>query len=396
MPPQSQEVVMKRVPLACLVVVAVLAFASVAVTEAQIPRPLPHKATITPEKTQLLPGEEIDIVVTDFLTHGDYQAHGDTKIGIWVDGGSVWNGDSWVPDSGAIFKIGSGRVLIKYKAPLQLDDKIRVYVVVERMYQVYDAEEAPLVGWEGAVVGDMLTIGEQEIEVIAYDYAKMTYSTYYRNEQSGSVSEQQIEVTVGLRFEMLMPDQPSGTAVLGTFGGGVPYRVTSATVLDFSGSIRGKYCNYRLVSAKPAHHDTALMIYSDQKTGGIESVKLPLISAMLGWGGPGGCVPPDEVSIGPVTEWDDESGQKEIEDLADEIEIDLQVDDGFPDLSKMMQLQQAIKKAVVHPDYVASTQNSIDHASNTANFTDSGEGWLLRKKFSWEVERDMSTVPLTK
>ena len=377
---------MKRVLLACLVVVAMFAFTSIAVTEAQL---LPHKVTITPEKTELLPGEEIDIVVTDFINPWDYQASGDTKIGIWVDRGSVWNGHSWVPDSEAIFQIGTGRVLVKYKAPPNGFDKIQVYVVVENPDQVPD-------NWN-VEIGEVFPIGEQEFEVISYDNAKMTYYEYYRTEQSGSVSELSIEVTVGLHFEMLMSDLPSsGTARPGGFGAGVPYRVTSATVLDFSGSLRAEDCSYQLVSARPANFNTALTIYSDQNTGGIESVKLPLIRAMLSWEGKKGCVPPEEVSIGPVTEWDDDSGRKEMKQLAKEIKIDMQTGDGAPDFSKIMKMQQAIKGAVVHPDYVASTQNGIDHASNKADFSASGEGWSQRKRFSWEVEREVSPVSLTK
>lgn len=378
---------MKNVASAGLLIGLLLASSGVGAAEEEVWDILPNKVTITPEKTKLMPGEEIDVTLTGFMNPYGVPAVGNPEVGVWVDNGAVWNGHSWVDDSDPIFPIGAGKVLFKYRAPInEATDTIRIYVVVKNVEQV--PEE-----WE-VEVGEVIPIGEQSVEITYVDNAKMKYHEYYRNEQGEVPSVTDITVIVGLHFEVLKPDHPSATARLGGFGVGIPYRVTSATVHSATGSYTGKDCNFRLVSATPAHWNTAIMVYNNQ-SGAIESVKLPLIAAMLNWAGDGDCVPPEQVTVGPVTEWDEDADKKKFDQLADEIEVDMQTQ-GYPDFADIMKMQQAIKKVVVHPDYMAKIQISQDHAGNDARFEDSGDGWRLQKEFSWEIERDVSPVPLTK
>lgn len=376
---------MKRV----LLTFSMVLFASaVANAQSGSPHYTPSKVTIKPEKTELMPGEEIDLVLTDFVDYGGSFVGEARMVRVRAEKGSIWNLHTWVRDSGYMFQIGSGEIVVKYRAPVgEGKDVLRVDVIVTNVHHLRDPTSAE--------EGDALTIGEQELEVITVDNGKMKYHEYYRNEQGKVPSVTDITVIVGLHFEILKPDHPSATVPLGGFGVGVPYRVTSATVYSASGSYTGEKCSYRLESATPANWNTAIMVYNDQN-GAIESVKLPLIAAMLNWVGDGECVPPEEVTIGPVTEWDDESGHKELETLADEMEVDMQTDNRGINIAQIMQMQQAIKQVVVHPDYMAKIQISRDHAGNEARFEDSGDGWQLKKELSWEIEREISPVPLVK
>jgi hypothetical protein len=384
--PQRQEVVVKKVALTFLIVLVVHAVANAQSSE---PHYTPSTVTIKPEKTELMPGEEIDLVLTDFADYAGSFVGEARMVRVRAEQGSIWNLHTWVRNSGYIFQIGSGKIVVKYRAPIIEGgtDVVRVDVIVTNIHHI----EEPA----GIEEGDSMTIGEQELKIVTVDNVEMKYHVYYRNDQGEVPSIKDITVIVGLHLEMLKPDHPSSTVPLRGFGAGDPYRVTSATVYSASGTFSGKDCSYRVVSASPAHWNTALMVYNDQKTGAIESVKLPLISAILSWTGDGGCVPPESVEIGPVTEWDAEADQKKFERLADEIEVDMEVK-GYPDMADIMKMQQAIKKVVVHPDYMAKIQISQDHAGNEARFLDSGDGWRLEKEFSWEIERDLSGVPLVK
>ena len=336
-----------------------------------------NSATITPAKKEVLAGEQIEVIVHRLIDKEGSLAGGEYFILVKPDHGRILNGEDSEALSGARrFRIGEGILKIQYSAPVSAEtDTIRVFNAWKNWM---DGDSGRYFEW---VVDE---IGQEKISVIIHNIAQLGYYHHYHSEQDEPFTLE-MDVNVAIHFEPIKVEVP-GKRVSG-FGSGIPYRVKSAAVISFSGTAQGKDCDYQLVSATPINYQSTVTFYMNPSTGAIESVLLPRFSATLAWEGEEGYVPPEQITFEPVNEWDNEEAADDLEKKANKLEAQMEAKNGVPDLNMIMEIQKSIQGTVVHPEYQVQAQFERNYVSGGGEFSDSGEGWTLKKRFKWDAQR---------
>ena len=302
----------------------VLVASAVANAQSGSPHYTPSKVTIKPEKTELMPGEEIDLVLTDFVDYGGSFVGEARMVRVRAEKGSIWNLHTWVRNSGYMFQIGSGEDRRQVPStgrrgegraagrrdrhkcpPLRRTDK-------RRGRRRTDDRRA------GAQDRHCRQREDEVPRVLQERPGEGAFDNGHHRHRRTPPRNAQARPSVEPRFHSVDSASaiPTGS------------RRPPSTVPPAPSAARTA-----ATASYPPHRRTGTprSWSTTTRNGAIESVKLPLISAILNWVGDGECVPPESVEIGPVTEWDDESDQKKLERLADEIEVDMEtVNRGIP------------------------------------------------------------------
>jgi hypothetical protein len=338
----------------------------------------PVTATIEPDKTEVLAGEQIGLTIHNLVDDVGAPADDERYIAVRADHGRIMNGEQHLGTGWRLFLIGSGRVRVQYAAPASSEkDTIRVnYTLMAKKIRPEDPDEL--------IPRD--EIGNATIDVITHDIAQLGYYKYYHNEQDpDDPFTLEYDVNIAIHFEMIEVEV-DGQKV-GGFGTGIPYTVKSAAVMGFSGSAKSNDADYKLVSVTPVDYKSAVTFYADMSTGEIEAVHLPRISATLGWEGESGYVPPDRITLEPVNEWDNEEAEEDLEEQAEKLEAQMKGNKDGNFFETLMDVQKSIQDVVVHPEYRVTATFDKNYVSGGGEFSDSGDGWNLIERFKWDAQR---------
>lgn len=337
----------------------------------------PITATITPDKKEVLAGEQIGLTIHTLIDEVGDLAGGGYSIAVRADHGRILNGEQLLGSHWRLFEIGDGIVRAQYAAPASSEnDTIRVAYTL--IYRGMTPEPEDLLPRD--------EIGSETITVITHNIAQMGYYEYYHSEQDpDNPFTLEFDVNIAIHFEMI--EVEVGGQKIGGFGTGIPYTVKSAAVMSFSGFAKSKDADYRLVSVTPANFKSTVTFYADMSTGAIEAVHLPRIAAKLSWEGESGYVPPDQITLEPVNEWDNEQAEEELEDKAEELEAQMEGKKDGNFFETLMEVQKSIQDVVVHPEYRVQATFDKNYVSGGGEFRDSGEDWELIKRFKWDAQR---------
>jgi hypothetical protein len=327
----------------------------------------PAHVAFSPEKKEVMPGEVIEIILHGFFDVEGSVAGGEYFICVEASHGKILNGEP--SGTGSLiaksFRVGEGLIRVKYMAPTK--SSVKQDTIIVKYEPTEDMEEST----------HPLKIGETKLTIIQHNIAKLRYSHYYHNTQGEAPFTLNIMVEVSLHFE-----------ALGGAGLGIPYIIKSAAVTNFSGSAKGKDVDYSLVSAKPVNYKSTLTVYLDQISGSINAVVFPRLSAMLSWEGSEGYVPPRDICLEPVTKWDKEKAEEELGKEADKLEKEMESGKAWKNMNRIMEIQKELSGVLVHPDYRVKNRWERNWVSGEANSEDSGDGWVLKKSFIWDLQKE--------
>jgi hypothetical protein len=328
------------------------------------------KVIILPEQDEVFPGEVIDVTLSGFLDEeGNVPAPG-YRIVVGAVHGEVLNGESGPVAGGKSFPV-SETVLVKYQAPLSGEADSDT-LLVHSDHTLPEAVAQP--PENGAEFPVLEKIGQCALALIRGNVARLTIYDFMHTQSQSSSSTQEIEITLGLRFQSL-----GGAGVL------IPHEVNTVRVLDCSGTFESSDGErHELASAVPHTPEGAMMLYKNPASGDIDAVVFPQYGLKLTWTGAGDYTPPPHIEAGPVTEWDDKLNREQLESMAKDLQSSMR--DGRVDAGKLMQMQSGIKQAITHPDYQVKTQFSKNYVAGEGKREQSGEDWRSIKRFTWEIQ----------
>jgi len=219
-------------------------------------------------------------------------------------------------------------------------------------------------------------IGSEKIKIINANFLRVTQSIYDHHQSSSgkSWSTENIEVTMVLRFKPM-----------GGMGFGVPYNITGADVVTFSGSIeRSDGEHAELTNATVGIGPTAMNMHVSPDTGEVNAVVPTAFSAKLEWTSTEKLSPPRDLDFGPVTDDDNRAQQKALR--AERKEIKQQIRKGEPgSLERLFSLQQKIAAATVHHDQKVTFRNSDKHFGGKAELKKKSSSHTKIETYSWEL-----------
>ncbi|MCH7225389.1 hypothetical protein [Haloferula sp. A504] len=338
----------------------------------------PTTVTISPAKRELLPGETMEIILSGMLDPLGKHADPDYKV-IVTAMGMIANGEPCLVPHGKKFVIGEDYIIrLHYVAPSVPAANIDTI----RVYRSHDIPEA-LTGKKPDEMHDLeippQLLGSKKIKIINANFMRVTQSIHDHHQSSSgkSWSKEDIEVTMVLRFKPM-----------GGMGFSIPYNITSAEVVSFSGSIeRSDGEHAKLTDATVGTSPTAMNLHLSPETGEVDAVVPTAFSAKLEWTSTEDLSPPRDLDFGPVTDYDNREQEKALR--AERKEIKQQIRDGEPgSLERLFSLQQKIAAASTHRDQKVTFRNSDKNFGGKAELKKLSSSHTKIETYSWEVVMD--------
>jgi hypothetical protein len=351
------------VHILALATLFLLSVPPVCATPPETPGDLPVQLKIEPEKSPLLPGELIDVTLSEIRDYYDRPAHSAFRIVVRSGYGEILGGVSLTPPEGQsppagqdgdaqidlvpllppakVFTVGDGTLVVGYRAPLYCPTVPRDRITVENSRDLSDD-----VPFEQTSRGDV--IGETTIRLSCPDIIIADRTSYMHSADSSASSTKDIEVRVRVVLE---PGQAPNL-----------YRITSAEVLSFSGreilqdSDGTKVCT--LVRATPKILADTVQLWPDFDEESIRGITFSGIQVDLEWTGDLSMGPDDRIMVAPVTDVDqrddDDRLAQELGEMAEKMK-----GGSLEDMSDMMNLVMGnIEMLTVPKDHVVYYRDS--------------------------------------
>jgi len=317
----------------------------------------PATVKIDPVKKEILPDEEVTITLTDFRDADGKQPKPEFLIHVAPESGRITNGDSYRLMVGKVFEVGTGTVKVTYHPspdPKIEKDRIKIYSVYTTDYWDKESLDIPAEG----------KIGEVEITIRRFDYARIIYHEYSLSwDDGGSRYLSDIEVSVGVAYRPI---------------GGGRYVADLVNVLTCKGietqQVSGeKEYKSELVSAGVQSYSSLVVFHTDDK-GEVEAVTLPVVNLGLTWVGDADTS--EEIIIGPVSEYDD---QEAVDDNLDKLK-NVKPEPG----QKESAMLPIAGRLLYHPDFRVIMRGKNYYAGE-GKWQDNDEYDINKKTFTWEV-----------
>ncbi len=332
----------------------------------------PITVEISPAKKELLPGQTMEIILTSMMDLNGNHAGPGYKV-IVASMGMIVNGENSPIPHGKEFVIGEDNIIrVHYVAPslpASDTDTITVYRSPDLPEEVGTPEDDDL-----PMPSEV--IGTKKIKLVNSEFLRVTRYDYEHHESSSGKawSTREVEVTMILRFRPM-----------GGMGFSIPYDITSAEVVSFSGSIKrsdGEHAE--LTGATVGIGPRAMNMHMSGGTGDVEAVVPTAFSAKLEWASTEDLAPPRDLDFGPVTNHDGGDAQKALR--AERTEIKRQIRSGDPgSLERLFELQHKIAAATVHPDQKVTFRNSEKNFGGKAEYRKETSSHRRIARYSWEV-----------
>jgi hypothetical protein len=318
----------------------------------------PATVKIDPVKKEVFPDEEVTITLTDFRDADGSQPKPEFLIHVAPESGRIANGDGCRLLVGKVFSVGAGTVNVTYYPPSNPkieEDRINIYSLYTTDYWDKESLDIPTEG----------KIGEVEITIRRFDYARIIYHDYSLSwDDGGSKYLSDIEVSVGVGYRPI---------------GGRRYVADLVNVLTCKGTetqqVSGeKEYKSRLVSAAVQSYSSLVVFHTDDK-GEVEAVSLPVVVLGLTWAGDSDN-PPADLVIGPVSEYND---QEAVDDTLDKLKS-VKPESGQKESATL----PAAARLLYHPDFRVLMRGKNYFAGN-GKWQDSDEHDIYKKNYIWEV-----------
>ena len=255
--------------------------------------------------------------------------------------------------------MGAGTVKVTYHPspdPTIEKDRIRIYSLYTTDYWNKESldKDVPVEG----------KIGEVEITIRRFDYARIIYHEYSLSwDDGGSRYLSDIEVSVGVAYRPI---------------GGGRYVADLVNVLTCKGietqQVSGeKEYKSELVSAGVQSYSSLVVFHTDDK-GEVEAVTLPVVNLGLTWVGDADTS--EEIIIGPVSEYDD---QEAVDDNLDKLK-NVKPEPG----QKESAMLPIAGRLLYHPDFRVIMRGKNYYAGE-GKWQDNDEYDINKKTFTWEV-----------
>ncbi len=349
-----------------MLLICLLLFMSSAVLSQQNMGLAPVTVKIQLEKDEVLPGEIIHVTLSGFRdAHGE-QSFRLSRIIVTSPVGEIIGGTKALGAPGQVFFIGNGTVEFDYRAPVRCDTKNTFLSIYNSLLSV-SQERMPLEETE-----PMDQIGREELKLLCPDYALMEYTYYYHTAHGNTTTTTDINVIIRVDLEPFnSPNmlQIAGMSVLHCRG------LTNY----ISGDTRDEA---NVSSFSPGLRGSIVQIQREVTSGKIAAVNFPLIQVSLNWMGSDSIVPPEFVTVGPVTEKSDaeeEAAKKKMKAIRDR---------GVDTKESRMQKMQTffeMQGAMSHPDNRLQSGDGIGFSSGGGNVEKQITDGVLREIYKWEL-----------
>jgi hypothetical protein len=348
-------------PLVCLLLIL-----SSAVMSQQNMGLAPVTVKIQLEKDEVLPGEIVHVTLSNFKDAHGVQSYSQSRIIVTCVVGEIIGGTPSVKMPGNVFFVGNGTVEFDFRAPLHCDTK-NVFLSIFNSLIAAPAERLPLAETE-----PMDQIEKKELRLLCPDYALMEYTYYYHTAQGNTSTTTDINVIIRVDLE--------------PFNSPNMLQIKSVNVLHCRGLtnyISGDTRDEATVSSfSPGLRGSIVQIQRDVTTGKIAAVNFPLIQVSLSWMGSDSIVPPEFVTVGPVTEKSDaeeEAAKKKMKAIRDK-----GVDTKETRMQKMQTFFE-MQGAMSHPDNRLKSGDGIGFSSGGGNVEKQITDGVLREIYKWEL-----------
>ncbi len=315
----------------------------------------PASVSIRIQQKVILPGDLVEIELTNFRDVDGIKSHPEDRISLIVTPGEIVGGETVTNDMGfqeKAFVVGGGTVQAWYRAPYVCPEERRAILNVS-------SERFTALGTQGPY--NSKRIKRHVIPLACPSYALLEYKDYIYFDHAAGPETDLRDLSVVVRLALA---SHQGKNVL---------TIESVDVLSFAGRIRHQYSDnppeiQTLSSAHPSGYGTTVQLHRDAESGKITAVEYPLISVGLDWSGSGG-VPPDGVEIAPVTQ-QSESEEDRWERMADNLEkaLDAADEDNLASYGPVMRGFTTLMQARLLPDHEVQQGDGITYCAGQGNW----------------------------
>ena len=328
----------------------------------------PATVKIDPVKKEIFPGEEVTITLTAFRDADGRQPKPEFLIHVAPESGRISNGDGSRLLVGRVFPVGAGTVNVTYYPswdPKIEEDRISIYSVYTTDYWDKESLDIPAEG----------KIGEVEITIRRFDYARIIYHEYSLSwDDGGSKYLSDIEVSVGVAYRPI---------------GGRRYVADRVKVLTCKGIMSEQESGEKeykstLVSAAVQLYGGLLVFHTDDK-GEVEAVSLPMVNVGLTWVGDTNTR--DDIDIEPVSENEGENEEENEEEAVDDTLDKLKSVKPEPDQKKSAPLEpelEAVSRLFYHPDFKVLMRGKNYYAGEGKRQINE-DHFVFQATYRWEV-----------
>jgi len=325
------------------------------------------KVEIRPATDVVRSGESVEITLSNFTDSKGAKAGRMYPLVVFAQRGKLEGGMSYsgfVPVSGmqGILFFPFSNEKIQYKSPSDCEFR-------NDFISVYNTQQDDK-GHSAFMI--MNQIAREEITIICPNSAIVTYKDYYHTARWNSTTTKNIDLKLLINFEKI--------------GKQIPRHLTikSLKVIRFNGIhnyIAGETKDEnRLISVNPGTRGYALQLQLSPDNKRVIAVNFPLIEVNLKWNGTDAIVPPDQITIGPVSVKKKKKTKKK-----DTKKIKSTMSDKWTRKMEKMKALNSVFGLMSHPDFKVKGGDGVRFVQGGGEFKKKDSHWNKVKIFKWEV-----------
>ena len=327
----------------------------------------PTTAKIDPLKKKIFFSEQIDIILTDIRGPDGRLSKPEFLIHVQPKHGSISNGQYSplsISGAGKDFPVGSGTIEVHYASPSDASiekDLITISAVITSAY--WEEEDDP------SDFPTLNKIGEVEIEIIRFNYARIIYTETKNVEYPNQKESKEVQVITCVSFYPVFGQQ---------------HHIDRVRVMSWHGAHTYEG-NDRDRSATLTHAEVEepapLIVFHRDEKNEIHAITLPQLFTSLEWTPADAFKSPEKILIGPVNDYP-KSENKDLDKLVKELRPEKR---GLPNLKNINELMKSTYQMLYHPDFKVTNRFSKTHLCGEAAWEESSEHIFHRKRYTWEV-----------
>lgn len=346
---------------------------------------LPVAVTITLEKARVLPGDIIEVTLSDFRDSAGKQPHARFRIIVQAAHGEILGGETHdyegtlelvplVPGDisqplSKVFILGKGVIKFRYRAPLTCHPQGDTITVTNSLV-LGDVLTTPLTNTE-----PLRDFAFKRVAMSCPDYVIVAYRETSHMVQSGQTWDLDQEVAVRIR---LLPGKGAGI-----------YRIGEVKMLAFKGKAeyrdRDERKAWTLAGAVPEVKASHLQIWYDRPQAKARRVTMPLVEVATQWRGPPGWPLKRSLAMGPVSQVDPAETKRRVRELRRQLGPNPDPD-ALPDMQIIMQrFMPLLEQITSHPDLMVTWGDGKRTMGGDGKYARSSRDVSETRAYSWRI-----------